>query len=334
MTRHADGVLAALPSEQRDLVRALCLRLVDTNDPAQAPPEARLGGESGGLAQGRLISDEELLSGLPSGARQVLERLIEARLLVVRQSAEATGIELSHDALIARWDRLRGWIEQSHGDLRLLAELRQSAALWQQRGRVDSEVWQGRPLDDALACLGRWPDARVGVVEAFVRFGEARRARARWRRNAWVGGGIGVAATTVLVALLVALAFAHRQRLTERERQRADAERRVAVSQRARAEREAARAAYARGDFLLGKALLRTALEAEDSTLARALWWRLSQEPQLWRRGSVRFCTTRPSHRATNSWRWPVRTAGSTSSTDDGDGSTACSAAIAIRSSA
>ncbi|MFH0901537.1 MAG: hypothetical protein V2A73_12995, partial [Pseudomonadota bacterium] len=51
----------------------------------------------------------------------------------------------------------------------------------------------------------------------------------------------------------------------------------------AEAQREGARAAMGRGDLLEARAKLRGSLELQDSVLGRALWWRLTREPLLWR---------------------------------------------------
>lgn len=53
---------------------------------------------------------------------------------------------------------------------------------------------------------------------------------------------------------------------------------------RARAEVEGARAAMLRGDNLEARAKLRQALEVEDSSLARALWSKLSADPLIWKK--------------------------------------------------
>jgi WD40 repeat protein/serine/threonine protein kinase len=268
LARHADDVLDRLPPEDQQRARDLLLRLVSAERRRLSVPR------------------ETLLDGLSDEAAGVLERLCEARLLTVRRGArgEAAPIELCHDALVTRWQRLRLWVEQSHDDLRLLAELRQAAELWQRRGRVAAEVWQGQPLRDALACLERWPDAASGSVGEFITIARRRADRALRQRRAWTTAGFALTALVVVASLLVALAFARRERAAERLRRRADAQRRLALAQRARAERTAARAAWARGDQVLARAQLRSALETADSPAGRALLLRLARHPLRWRR--------------------------------------------------
>lgn len=58
-----------------------------------------------------------------------------------------------------------------------------------------------------------------------------------------------------------------------------------ARSGQAQAMVESARAALWRRDHVETRAKLRAALEVEDSSVARALWWSVARDPMIWRRG-------------------------------------------------
>jgi hypothetical protein len=61
---------------------------------------------------------------LPSDVRPLVERLVEARLLIRDKDA----IEVTHESLLRQWPSLRGWLTEDHDKLRLLENIRQSAA--------------------------------------------------------------------------------------------------------------------------------------------------------------------------------------------------------------
>ncbi|HVQ74040.1 MAG TPA: toll/interleukin-1 receptor domain-containing protein [Candidatus Binatia bacterium] len=71
-----------------------------------------------------------------------------ARLITLSSADGAVTAEITHEALILHWARLRRWIDESRGDLRLLRRLDAAAAHWQELGRPDGSLW--RPPDLTL----------------------------------------------------------------------------------------------------------------------------------------------------------------------------------------
>ncbi|MFH0903420.1 MAG: serine/threonine-protein kinase, partial [Pseudomonadota bacterium] len=120
LAEHADGVLASLPPAQIKEARELLLRLV--------------------TAEGtrRVVLVATVLDGLGPGAAEVLSRLVQARLITTRRgSKQGEGeavLELVHESLVQNWGRLARWIEESHEELAVLAEIGQAAELWAKRG--------------------------------------------------------------------------------------------------------------------------------------------------------------------------------------------------------
>ncbi|MFH0900556.1 MAG: WD40 repeat domain-containing protein, partial [Pseudomonadota bacterium] len=270
LAEHADGVLGGLAPEQVHLARELLLRLV-------TPEGAR-----------RVVPTTVALEGLGTGIEEILGKLTQARLVTVRRghgeawrqpgdsSGGGTGsgggdsvLELVHESLIKSWSRLARWIDESREEMAALAEIGQAAQLWEKRGRRLEEVWQGDALVEArrqlLRCQSRIPE----LVKEFVAAGLAKERSRRRRQRIVAISSFAVLSVVAVVSLL----SAHEARV-----QRATAER-----QRAEAQREGARAAFGRGDYLEARAKLRGSLEAQDSLLGRALWWRLRREPTIWR---------------------------------------------------
>ncbi len=251
LARHADGVLAALPDDEVRLARELLLRLVT------------------GQGLRRVLTRRQLLEGLAPAAGGVLARLTAARLVTARRGeGEDAELQLAHEALLAAWDRLRRWVDEERGERRLLEELEQAAELWSRRGQREDELWQG----DALAEAQRALDHGVSCPAAVRCFVEA--GRRRQRRRLWRGRSLLAAAFAGLA--LIAGFLAYKEREASRQRERAEHE-------RGAAELTSAREALASEDMVHARAALRGAFEAEDSPLARTLWWRLAQHPLRWR---------------------------------------------------
>jgi WD40 repeat protein/tRNA A-37 threonylcarbamoyl transferase component Bud32 len=242
LATHADGVLDGLSPREVQLARSLLLRLV-------TPEGTR-----------RVISEERALEGLD--ARDVLARLIDARLIAVRKGESGAELELAHEALVSRWRTLQRWIEAGREELALVAELTQAAELWARRGRHSENLWVGEVKRERLQL--------PALVREFLDESQrAERRKQQRRRRAQVGGAVALSAIAV-ISILVALAFAERSR--------------EARHRWAEAQREGARAAHEHGDPLEARARLRGSLETEDSTLGRALWAALERDPLLWRK--------------------------------------------------
>ena len=73
--------------------------------------------------------------------RRVVEAFagMEARLIVTDEAAGGRSVEVSHEALIRHWDKLRAWIDENRDNLRTRAFLKANRAEWLKHGR-DSEL--------------------------------------------------------------------------------------------------------------------------------------------------------------------------------------------------
>ena len=80
---------------------------------------------------------------LPDEVRKLIKAFTEARLLTTnydRTSKMAT-VEVAHEAILRSWPRLTEWIEDTQDDLRLLRQVRNAAAEWDEKGRPDFLLW-------------------------------------------------------------------------------------------------------------------------------------------------------------------------------------------------
>lgn len=200
LARHADGVIAGLTAAQQGVARQLFLRLVVGNTRRFAP-RAQLEAE------------------VPS-AGDVLDRLVAARLLVQRTTAEVDAVvEIIHEALLVRWDRLAGWLADSRQERRLLQELEEATLRWQRRGQRAEDTWPADELAAArrrLTALGLAPSPEVAT---FLAAGEARHRAARRRARTRLALTAAMAAAITTASVLLAAAFRRQQLAAEAQSQ-------------------------------------------------------------------------------------------------------------------
>lgn len=251
LAAHADSVLDALSPQALRLARALLLGLVTTERTR------------------RRRSRNELIAELGKDVDVVINRLVEARLLVVERSAkdDDSEVELAHEALVKNWARLSRFLDESREQLDFANEVQQAADIWQRRGQRSSEVWTGGALEDALARVSSTTLPLSPEARTFIAAGQREQAR-RQRQRAVVIAALGVVAVAVAIALVVA--WSHAVAAADDAR-----------TARAIAEREAAAAALSQGDVWTARAKVRTSLELDDSREARALWRNVESDALL-----------------------------------------------------
>ncbi|WP_051947744.1 helix-turn-helix domain-containing protein [Streptomyces scabiei] len=121
-----EEVYGRLSPAQARTVRQLLLRMVVPGDCSPDTPRP--------IPMAELRSLPE-----PEEAVRVVERLAHARLLTVGEDT----VELAHEALLTRWPRLRGWIEEDRERLREQCRLTEAARIWQEFGRDPGALYRG-----------------------------------------------------------------------------------------------------------------------------------------------------------------------------------------------
>ena len=193
--RTAEDVFGRLAADEQREARRLFLRLVHVADDApparRVVPRAELGG-----------SDVTGLLG-----RFVGERLI---------TADAGTAQITHDALLAAWPRLRSWIEEDTDDLRARRRITEAARIWDEAGQDSSAL----PRGGQLAITRDWagdrdnrdslsPLAREFVTAAVAEEGARRRAE---RHRTVRLKRLVAALTATVVAVLVLAGYSFQQR--------------------------------------------------------------------------------------------------------------------------
>ncbi len=187
LTTTADGALADLDEDQRELARRILLRLVALGE---------------GRADTRRRRKAEELRNLadPGAVDAVVAHLRERRLLTLGADGDPHAVDLAHEALLSAWPTLRTWLEENRDGLRMAQELAEDARRWEEAGD-ESYLYRGVRLERATAWTDANPD-EVGRPEAsFVAAGlalaEETERRRRLAKDREVRAGIAAAADRV-----------------------------------------------------------------------------------------------------------------------------------------
>ena len=261
LARHADGMLEGLTAEQVHVAREILLRLV-------TPQRTR-----------KIQSQAQLVEGLPEEAAEILGRLVESRILVVRRGRKSkhAELELVHESIIRTWGTLARWLDESREELDFLADVTQAAELWEKHGASHDEVWQADALRDAVKKLEQCSTSIPGLVSRFIETGlKLEKRRRKRRRLTLVFSGLALFLFAV-VSLVFSIVFKEQKEEAHRQMQ-------LAREQKQEALAEGAKGAYARNQILEARAHVRMLFEGADTPLARMLWWQLKSNPLLWKR--------------------------------------------------
>jgi WD40 repeat protein len=180
--------------------------------------------------------------------------LVDARLLTEYEPADTEGgeapaghrrIEVVHESLLTHWPRLVRWRTQDADGAQLRDQLRQTAHLWDERGRPDDLLWTGTSYLDYRAWRARYPGGLSALEEGFAHAmtGLANRRRRR-RRGAVAAVVCALAVGLGVVGVLWTRSEAARRQAAA-EALRAEARGLVALGQAERERNPTAALAYA-----------------------------------------------------------------------------------------
>ena len=134
--------------------------------------------------------------------------LIAARLVVASEQR----IEITHDALLAHWPRLREWLDERSLAADLLQHLDQAAASWRTSGQQDTDLYRGPRLTAAMDWRAEHPadvsPAEEEFLDASARAADAELERARAQAAREARGRRRLRSVAVVLAVVVGLATA------------------------------------------------------------------------------------------------------------------------------
>jgi TIR domain len=144
VARAAEGVCQALSLEQERHLRKAFLMMVRIDE------------------EGRYIRKPARWAELPENVHDLLERFVQARLLVSRGEGMERILEVTHDALFRSWDRLTAWLNLDREFLLWGQRLHGAIADWERTGRDAGTLLRGSLLAEA----SRWLDERGDELDS------------------------------------------------------------------------------------------------------------------------------------------------------------------------
>ncbi|MEU1706323.1 WD40 repeat domain-containing protein [Streptomyces sp. NPDC005706] len=176
----AERAWTSLDPAARTAARLLLLRLVRLGEDTQA---TRRRGTRRQLAQESVD---------PGKTEESLEALVRARLVTL----DAETVEITHEALLHAWPRLRHWIDEDRGDHLLRQRLEEDGRAWEASDRDSALLYRGSRLEQARGWAKSAGDTYLtrGAVQFLA-------ASVRLRRRTVLISRAAVAALVVLALL-------------------------------------------------------------------------------------------------------------------------------------
>jgi len=156
IVQRAESVYAGLNSRQQEIAKRALSRLVWIGPLGDNSQESR---------------QRVPFNQFDEEARRVLQVLAEGRLVVIGQygmEGELT-VEISHEALIRKWSRLREWLDEDREFLLWRRRLQISREIWRQAGEEETSLLKGTPLREAERWLRQCGEALEGEDGAFIK---------------------------------------------------------------------------------------------------------------------------------------------------------------------
>jgi WD40 repeat protein len=208
----ADTIWESLDENEQAIVRHIMLRLTQPGDGTEDTRRH--------AAMSELVTNANEVEALES----VVRTLADARLLMTgtdEQSGEEV-VDVSHEALIRGWPRLRRWIDEDRVGLRVHRRLTESAQEWQRMNRDEGLLYRGARLAQTVEWRERNQDAMNELEKDFLdasvelQSSEQLAAKRRTRRTF-----IGLTVALVLISLLgVLTGVQYRRAAKERDESR------------------------------------------------------------------------------------------------------------------
>ena len=220
----AEDVWADLDAEDQQLARQLFLRLVTIGDDTATLTRRR-------------IDRAEIDGASAAAVTALVDTFVARRLLTV----DFDVVQISHEALLTAWPRLRAWIDDDRASLRLHRRLTDATNQWAAAGRDPELLLTGSRLT-AIADWAAEPNhagslnrVEAEFLEASTRAATARR-EAEHRQNQRLKRLLAVVAVLSVVAVVLAGIALYARSVADRQRSEANQARDEALSRQVEVE--------------------------------------------------------------------------------------------------
>ncbi|RLE12060.1 MAG: hypothetical protein DRJ28_09685, partial [Actinobacteria bacterium] len=196
--RRAETIYMSLTEPGQDAARETFLRLVVVT-------------EAGRDTRRRVrLTELERLGFADQTLRDVLNAFGDHRLLTFDRDPITRGptVEVAHEAILTRWPRLAGWIEEHREDLLLRSRLAAAVADWEIADRAEAYLLTGGRLNQHEAWTADTELTLTSAEKEYLstsRSAQDDRRTRRRRTRRLVMSGFGIAAAIALVLAVAAL---------------------------------------------------------------------------------------------------------------------------------
>jgi tetratricopeptide (TPR) repeat protein len=245
LAQRAEATFLSLPQEVQRELPAVFRQLVtigtlsdETPTSQRAPLERFAASPTRMLFVQKFIEARLLVSNHADGGASSVHRAA-GNSGILRPAASdqvddgAAFVRITHESLLARWERLQRWLADDREQLRVKARVEKAAALWlQEDKRSDLLLTAGKPLDEAEQLRAAKFELESEVQDLI----EASRKKAHRNRRLRQAAIATLAALTLAASGLALLASIQRDKanrnaqLADQNAERAEAARREAVS--------------------------------------------------------------------------------------------------------
>lgn len=139
LAKHAETTYQGLNPEEQKLARGLFLRLIEPGATEQDTTRRRARRRELTLLE--TIQTEHL--------RIVADKFVKARLLTTDSVLGEETIEVSHEALIREWERLKAWLNEARDDVTLMKRIAADADEWTRKQMPEDSLYRGKNLREA-----------------------------------------------------------------------------------------------------------------------------------------------------------------------------------------
>jgi WD40 repeat protein/serine/threonine protein kinase len=144
LARRAEEIFTQFSAQQQEAARQIFLRLI------------ALGEGTEDTRRRTMLPELTSISAEGQSVNSVLDALGKSRLLTFDRDpiTRSPTVEVTHEAIIREWTRLRAWLDAARGDVRFQRTLAQLAAEWFESGQDASFLLRGARLEQ----LERWSE--------------------------------------------------------------------------------------------------------------------------------------------------------------------------------
>jgi len=194
LARRAEQIFGGMNEQAQDACRQLFLRLVTL-------------GEGGEDTRRRVRRSELVPLADDRSVQMVIDAFGRHRLLSFDRdpTTREPTVEIAHEALLAVWDRLRGWIDEARDDIRTQRRLAVAVAEWEAAERDPSFLLGGSRLEQVQAWTGTTTLALSDADRAYVEESTVVQRAVRERERALERRSIRRLRSLVAVGLVAAL---------------------------------------------------------------------------------------------------------------------------------